>query len=312
MTLVEHVHTIELPSGASSDIQRWRFGPSDGIRASIIAGIRGDTPEGMRVAFDLIRSLREIEERLLGQVDVYPCVNPLAAEQGRKLWPFFEVDLNRTFPGHENGHPPARLAHTLVQSVTGSNCVIEVRGARPAFRECPQALIREGDPESLSLAEAANVKIVWRRTLGPAAPSTFAYQFPHTLVLEGGAGNRLTNSVGKILHDGILNVLGRMGFLEDKDLPFHWATIDRPRVVGDDRVLRIRAESSGLFLPAVDPDEILTEGQIIGRIIHPDTGEVREHIVAPDHAYVMAIREHPVIGVGMMVARLVKIPGEIK
>ena len=117
MAKVSVVETIELPSGGSATINRWRFGRVGGAHLVIVAGIRGDAPEGVRVAFRLISTLKKLESHLLGSVDVYPCVNPLAAEQGQRLWPFFGVDLNRLFPGKANGHPPYRVAHRLVQQI---------------------------------------------------------------------------------------------------------------------------------------------------------------------------------------------------
>ena len=73
------------PSGAQL-IQRHRFGNGDGPTVAFVAGVRGDAPEGIRVAFQLMEALRSLEPDLEGFVDVYPCINPLAAEQGRRLW----------------------------------------------------------------------------------------------------------------------------------------------------------------------------------------------------------------------------------
>jgi uncharacterized protein len=306
---LEKIITITLPSGGDSTIGRWRFGTGDAPRVTIVAGIRGDTPEGMRVAYSLMQTLGELESRLKGTIDIYPCVNPLAAEQGRRFWPFFEVDLNRLFPGKEYGHPPDRVAYRLIQSAQGSDYVWELRGARPSFRETTQALVRSGDDVAAKLAQEANVQVIWRRTLGPAAPSTFAYQFPHAIVLEGGAGNRLTASVGKDLHDGVLNMLCSVGIIPEEHLPIPWAAIERPLIVGDSEVIRIGAESSGLFLPATDLGDSLPVGGLVGHIIAPESGKVLREIVVTQPGMVMAIREHPVVTVGMMVARILS-PGE--
>ena len=74
-----------------------------------------------------------------------------------RLWPFFDVDLNRLFPGRAGGHPPDRVAHALCQDVRGADQVVELRGARAAFREAPQALVRHRDLDAAKLAAHANV-----------------------------------------------------------------------------------------------------------------------------------------------------------
>ena len=280
--------------------------PIDGPekRVAIVAGIRGDAPEGIRVAHQVAAFLQDHEQDLAGVVDIYPCANPLGAHRGARLWPFFDVDLNRLFPGRADGHPPDRVAHALCESVAGADQVIELRGARPAFREAPQALVRSRDTASADLAMSANVAVVWQRTPGPAAPSTFAHQFPGTIVLEGGAGNRLSPGVGRDLTDGVLNMLAAMGVLAESVLPFHWAGLQRPLRVTDANVLRIRASRGGLFLPEGTLWAEIQEGEPLGTVIDPTSGEVLERVSSPAAGRLLAVREQPVVFPGSMVARL--------
>ena len=296
---------VELPSGDVTAVMRRRFGTGAGPRVALVAGIRGDAPEGIRVAHAVMRFLEGYEEKLTGTVDVYPCANPLAAHRSSRLWPFFDVDLNRLFPGRSGGHPPDRVAHALCQDVRGADQVVEVRGARAAFREAPQALVRHRDAEAARRAAHTNVAVVWRRRPGPAASSTFAHQFPGTIVLEGGTGNRLTSGVGQDLSDGVLNLLATLGVVGEADLPFHWAGLRRPVEVDDEQVLRVRAERGGLFLPSGETWTEVSEGDLLGTVVDPVTGEVREEVRTPADAHVLAIRELPVVFPGTMVARVV-------
>lgn len=294
-----------MPTGDVVQIVRRRFGQAPGPRVAVVAGIRGDAPEGIRVAHQVTQVLAKVHEGLRGVVDVYPCVNPLAAHRGVRSWPFFNQDLNRCFPGRPDGHAPDRVAWTLVEDLRGVDQVIELRGAHPAFSEAAQAHVRESEPAAADLARRANVNVVWARRPGTAAPSTFAWQFPNTLVLEGGNGNRLTAEVGRALTEGVLNVLNVLGVLPDEALPFHWAAITRPEVVGDERVLRVRAERGGLFLPLCHPWDEVEAGELLGEVIDPASGEQLEGITAPQSGYVLAVREQPVVLPGSMVARLV-------
>lgn len=297
---------VELPSGDVTAVMRRRFGTGGGPRVAVVAGIRGDAPEGIRVAHAVMRFLEGYESRLQGTIDIYPCANPLAAHRSSRLWPFFDVDLNRLFPGRPGGHPPDLVAHALCEDVRGADQVIELRGARGAFREAPQAHVRLRDADAAKLAAQANVAVVWRRRPGPAAASTFAHQFPGTIVLEGGTGHRLTQGVGEDLSDGVLNILATLGLVGEADLPFHWAGLRRPRLVDDSEVLRVRAERGGLFLPAGGAWKEVAAGEPLGTVVDPVTGELREEVRASANVYVLAIRELPVVFPGTMVARVVK------
>jgi len=303
------VSSVGLPTGDSVGIARRRLAGAGGLRVAVVAGIRGDTPEGVRVAHLVAGALSAAHERLSGTVDVYPCVNPLAAHRGTRQWPFFDQDLNRRFPGRRTGHAPDRVAWELMQDLVGVDHLIEIRGAHPSFSEAPQAHVRVGDARALALARDANVNVIWSREPGPAAPSTLVFQFQGALVLEGGRGNRLTRGVGATLRDGVLNILSKLGVLPDDALPFHWAAINRPLEVGDDRVHRVRAVEGGLFLPDWATWEEIEAGARIGRVVDPLDGATRQEVLAPRAGRLMALREQPVIFPGSMVARVVEVEG---
>jgi predicted deacylase len=299
------VCSVGMPTGERVDVVRRRFSNGTGPRMAIVAGVRGDTPEGIRVAHIVASHLQEHHDKINGTVDIYPCVNPLAAHRGMRRWPFFDQDLNRRFPGREGAHAPDQVAYSLVEDLRGIDQLIEVRGANPAFTEALQAQVRHTDQSAAELARHANVEVVWARTPGPAAPSTLVYQFPSSIVLEGGTGNRLTAGVAESLANGVLNVLNVKGILPDEALPFHWAGVARPRVVADVHVQRVRAEVGGLFLPMVRPWGEVEAEQIVGEVVDPIGGRLLEEIRSPKSGRVLALREQPVVLPGTMVARIV-------
>ena len=302
------LHKIGMPSGDSVDIVRRSFSAGDGPRVAIVAGIRGDAPEGVRVAHTVAQLLLEHHEALQGRVDVFPCVNPLAAHRGIRHWPFFDQDLNRRFPGKPDGHAPDVVAWKLVEDLRGADHVIELRGAHPAFAETAQAHVRSTSVDAAQAAQHANVNIVWVRDPGLAAPSTFAAQFPGTISLEGGTGNRLTPGVGQALAEGVLNLLNVLGVLPDDALPFHWAAVTRPVTVTDEQVHRVRAGRAGLFLPLKAAWDEIDVDEVLGEVIAPATGERLEEVRSAHAGRIAAMREQPVVFPGTMVARIVELP----
>ena len=311
MSQTQPIIEVELPSGDTIAVVRRRFGGArPGPRVVFVAGIRGDAPEGIRIVHRIASVLEEHEANISGTVDLYPCANPLAAHRGARLWPFFDVDLNRLFPGREDGHPPHRVAHALMEDTRGADQVVELRGARAEFSEALQAHVRLRDGQAAERALACNVSVVWARRPGPAAPSTFAHQFHDTIVLEGGTGNRLTPGVGRDLGDGALNLLATLGILPEDALPFHWAGLRRPTVLTDDRIHRIRSDRGGLFLPNGEVWSKVEEGGELGIVVDPVTGDERARILSPIRGRLLAIRELPVVFPGSMVARVVDLPDD--
>lgn len=286
-------------------VHRRRFTGGSGPHVAVVAGVRGDTPEGTRVAHAVARHLSSQHERLSGTVDVYPCVNPLAAHHGARNWPGFDLDLNRRFPGRADGHAPDRVARALLDAVRTADLVIELRGAHPAFREETQAHIRHDQPTALERALRANVRVVWRRSADLEGTGTLAGELPGLICLEGGVGNRLTDGVGLELCDGVLNLLVVLGVLPEDALPFHWAAIQRPLVATDEDVVRVRATRGGLFLPSGRMWAEVEVGTPLGEVVDPIGGETREIVTASVAGRVLAMREQPVVYPGSLVARLV-------
>ncbi len=105
----------------------------------------------------------------------------------------------------------------------------------------------------------------------------------------------------------MLNLLNVTGVLPDDALPFHWAGISRPEIVNDEHVHRIRVDEGGLFLPRQRVWEQVEEGGLLGEVIDPIWGEVRQTVTAPASGRVLALREQPVVLPGSMVARIVEV-----
>ncbi len=299
-TLIE----IELPTGDAVRVCRRRFVGGEGPHVVIVAGVRGDTPEGTRVVHTVGRHLATVVDLLRGTVDLYPCVNPLAAHQGARNWPGFDLDLNRRFPGRADGHAPDQVAAALCEAMQPAAQIIEIRSAQPAFRQCPQARVRADRPTAVELAGRANVRCVWRYGTAPQ-PGSLDSVFPDMIGLEGGTGNRLTDGVGLELADGVLNVLSVLGVLPEDQLPFHWAAIQRPIVVDDSGMIDVRTTRGGFFLPTLAVWAEVAAGDLLGEVIEPISGEVREEVRAPLGGRLCAQREEPVVYPGNLVARIV-------
>ncbi len=295
---------VELPTHNEVEVVRRRFEGSQGPRVALVAGIRGDTPEGVRVLYEVTGMLRQLDQ-LVGSVDIYPCANPLAAHAGLHRWPFFDVDLNRRFPGRFDGHPPDRVAYELVRHISGADVVVELRGAYRAFREMCQAHVHAGNERAGELAGHANVEVVWARSPNTMEPTTFAAQFETVIVLEGGAGNRLSEGVGSELTAGVMNLLATLGMVDEAAVPVHWAALHRPRLVTDQQVLRIRTDHGGVFLPTVEAGSRLEAGALVGSVVDPVRARVIQPVHTPAAGRLLGIREQPSVHPGSLLALLV-------
>ena len=75
----------------------------DEKRVCIVTGTHGDELEGQYVCYELNRILQEHSDCLKGIVEIYPALNPLGVDSISRGIPMFDLDMNRIFPGDENG-----------------------------------------------------------------------------------------------------------------------------------------------------------------------------------------------------------------
>jgi uncharacterized protein len=295
---------LELPTGDEVSLIRRRFHAGPGPHVAVVAGMRGDSPEGVLALHSLVGFIRQAGlER--GTLDFFPCANPVAAYGGSTRWPFFDIDLSRAFPGKPDGHPPDQFAFALLEHLESADLVLELGGPRPPYRELPHARTREDHSSENEIAVHAGLEVVWMRGPGQAPAASFSNQFEKTIRLIGGVGGRRTPGVGEQLAFGVQRILAHLGLCSG---PAEAAAI--PMVATDAQVPSIRAEIGGLFLASVEVGQFVQQGERVGLLMDPLTGAELTEVVSPVHGRLLSIREQPVVYPGSTLARVVAVPAQ--
>ena len=202
--MVQTIAAVGLPIDETLMIQKNRLVPERGIknggkRISIVTGTHGDELEGQYVCYELQRRIRQHKDCLTGTVDIYPALNPLGIDSITRGIPGFDLDMNRLFPGSENGSMPEYIAYKIVNDLKGSAAVIDIHASNIFLEEIPQVRINELSKDTLlPLAKKLNVDYIWIHSSATVLESTLAYSLnvigTPTLVVEMGVGMRITNS----------------------------------------------------------------------------------------------------------------------
>lgn len=306
--MVKTVFSIGLSTGESLIIKKNRLeGTAAGERnkrVAIVSGIHGDELEGQYVCYEVIRRIKEHPEYLCGVAEVYPALNPLGIAVADRMVPRVEMDMNRMFPGNEKGTPMERVTAAIIQDLAGADLCIDVHASNEFVKELPQVRISEEFAEKLlPYARHMNVDMVWTNATATVHESTLAHSLNMlgvpTLVVEMGLGMRVNRNFGNQVVEGIFNLLYEMGIWSQK--PMH---IQYPVLSTDGEVEFIRAECDGVFLPAIEHNHFVREGDKIGEIIHPIEGTVKQRIVSGKDGLVFTLREYPVVNEGALLARI--------
>lgn len=301
--MIQQVVRVPLAVGEDLVIQKRRIG-SSGPRLCVATGTHGDELEGQYVAWRLNRILQENAEHLHGIVDIYPALNPLGISTMTRGMPLYDLDMNRTFPGGQDGAVSERIAAKIIEDMTGADACIDIHASNIFLREIPQVRINVNTAERLvPMAKHLNMNLLWIHAAATVLESTLAYSLnaigTPTLVVEMGIGIRITRSFGEQLLTGILSLMSHLGMW---DLPV--PPVAPPIVSSDGAVSFVNANFPGLFFPSVQHGTMVEHGQELGVIADPLTGGVRETLYSPTSGLLFTLREYPVVYEGSLIARV--------
>ncbi len=273
-------------------------------RICIVTGTHGDELEGQYVCYEVNRIIRENPDCLKGIVGIYPALNPLGVDSISRGVPMFDLDMNRIFPGDENGAVAEHVAARIIKDIAGADLCVDIHASNIFLREIPQARINVNTAEKLlPFARRLNLDFVWVHAAATVLESTLAHSLNSigvpTVVVEMGVGMRITEEFCHQLTDGIFCVMKDMGAWTGPVI-----TPKEPIISQDGEVGFVNAEAPGIFVPCVEHWRNVAQGERIGRILNSLDGQMLQDVRAPIHGMVFTLREYPVVSCGSLIARV--------
>ncbi|MGN0395723.1 MAG: M14 family metallopeptidase [Coprococcus sp.] len=308
--MIEYVSNMALPVGEKFMIRKNRIEPDKLTgkekRISIVTGTHGDELEGQYVCYELIRRINEDKRHLTGIVDVYPALNPLGVDTINRGMPLFDLDMNRIFPGDINGTMAETVAANIINDLKGSDLCIDIHASNIFLKEISQIRINEITKDKLvPMAKWLNVDYIWVHSAATVLESTLAYSLNDigtpTLVVEMGVGMRITKEYGDQLVDGIFVAMKELGIWDGEVI-----TPRKPIISQDGNVHFLNAAVSGIFVAKASHCKELKEGERIGDIVSPLTGQVLQRLYSPCNGLLFTLREFPVVNEGALVGRILE------
>ena len=300
--MIREIIAAQLPVGEKLRIVKNRIegkDPDSG-RIAIVSGIHGDEFEGQYVIYEMVRRLQEHPECLHGSVDLYPALNPLGMDMAVRELPGLHMDMNRIFPGNENGTALEKVAAAIVGDIAGADLCLDIHASNIFVREIPQVRISEEFAERvLPYAQLMNVDMVWTNAAETLAHSLNLLGVP-SFVVEMGVGTRISRHFGNQVTDGIFHLMKHIGMWSGELK----CKIQQPVLSTDGEVEFIRSGSTGVFLPEIEHNHFVKKGDKLGEVIDPLRGEVLEEILAQRSGLVFTLREYPFVREGALLLRI--------
>ena len=306
--MIQEVVSVDLPVHERLVIKKNRLEPENMTgkekRISIVTGTHGDELDGQYICYEIIKKIQMYPEKLKGIVDIYPDVNPLGIDMGSRGIPMFDLDMNRVFPGDNNGAVAEYTAAGLIDDIIGSDFFLDIHSSNIFLKEMPQLRMTEENKDKLlPYAKKLNADFIWIYSSKTVLDATLAYSLNNmgvpTLVAEMGVGHRINNEYCQQLIEGIFNLMTELEVWDDAPV-----NVRNSIVSTEGQVSFISAAGSGIFVSSINSMGTIGMGTHIGDIIEPITGKVIQRIESPTDGIIFSLREHPVVYKGALIARV--------
>jgi predicted deacylase len=238
---------------------------------------------------------------MAGTLRIAPILNPPGYRSHSRYFPDGR-DLNREFPGAEEGNTTQRVAYRIWNElVKGSDYLIDMHSAARGRSNMPQVRANLVDPRSNKLAKSFGVEVLldsrsprgsmrrWANDKGIAA-----------MTYEGGGAITLEHEAVQVAVYGVMNVLRSLHVIPGNP--------SRPRF----RLLAagsiwIRAHEGGLVDLLVHPGSFVEAGETIATILDPQQPDKSEVIEAPERGLLICTATNPFVHAGTPVGHLLPI-----
>lgn len=306
--MIQEVVSVDLPVHERLVIKKNRLEPENMTgkekRISIVTGTHGDELDGQYICYEIIKKIQMYPEKLKGIVDIYPDVNPLGIDMGSRGIPMFDLDMNRVFPGDNNGAVAEYTAAGLIDDIIGSDFCLDIHSSNIFLKEMPQLRMTEENKDKLlPYAKKLNADFIWIYSSKTVLDATLAYSLNNmgvpTLVAEMGVGHRINNEYCQQLIEGIFNLMTELEVWDDAPV-----NVRNSIVSTEGQVSFISAAGSGIFVSSINSMGTIGMGTHIGDIIEPITGKVIQRIESPTDGIIFSLMEHPVVYKGALIARV--------
>lgn len=265
--------------------------------ACIVGSLRGNENQQLYVCAKLVEALQQLEAdgRIAKgkEILVVPSANPSSMNTKKRFWSIDNTDINRMFPGYDQGETTQRIASGLFKSISDFAYGIQLASFYMPGHFMPHArVMRIGDQpdmELLELAKEFGLPYVISHDPRPYDTATLNYNWQvwdtKAFSIYTTSTNEVDKKSAKQAVIAILNFLSKQGLIH-----YHSHDGYLSQVVKSRDIVTVRTSLAGFLDNQVEVGDHVRAGQVLAQVIHSYEGYVMGEIVAPVSGTVLFAR----------------------
>ena len=303
----EEICVVKSPCMEDMVVHGYRFGKGE-QSACILGSVRGNEMQQMYICSQLVRALKELEANGCinagKSIMVIPVVNALGMNVSRRFFGVENMDINRMFPGKEDGNTTDRIAFQIFEKIKGYTYGIQLTSFYMTGEFVPHVRMMETGYQNTSLANLFGLPYVVVRKPTPIDTKTLNYNWQNEMTAAFSVYTNKNDTIdeksARQAVAAVLRFLTRMGIIRYES---HSGYISH--VIMEEDLTDVHVKNGGIFKGLVSPGEDVRYGYLLAEIIDPYEGYVKETITAPTDGIVFFAHTEPLISQGGIAYRLI-------
>lgn len=303
----EEICVVKSPCREDMVVHGYRFGKGE-QSACILGSVRGNEMQQMYICSQLVRALKELEANGCinagKSIMVIPVVNALGMNVSRRFFGVENMDINRMFPGKEDGDTTDRIAFQIFEKIKGYTYGIQLTSFYMTGEFVPHVRMMETGYQNTSLANLFGLPYVVVRKPTPIDTKTLNYNWQNEMTAAFSVYTNKNDTIdeksARQAVAAVLRFLTRMGIIRYES---HSGYISH--VIMEEDLTDVHVKNGGIFKGLMSPGEDVRYGYLLAEIIDPYEGYVKETITAPTDGIVFFAHTEPLISQGGIAYRLI-------
>ena len=310
------IQTIFSMSSAYRDdfrVKAYSFG--HGEKALCIVGsMRGDEMQQQYVASTLVRLLREAEQQ--GRIaegvsiSVIPSANPSSINIEKRFWALDGTDINRMFPGYDQGETTQRIAAAVFDFVKDFRYGIQLASYYLPGHFLPHVRMIHTRFENVEEARRFGMPYVVVSEPKPFDTVLLNYNWQiwdtQAFSLYAGTTEVIDPQAAETSLQAVCRFLAAKGMVH---LPCR-EELPPSSVLSESDMLDIKAPRAGLLMMHCAPGQRVKRGEHLASILHPYEGHEQCRITSPADATVFFLRHKSICFQQTLLFRLIAVQDE--
>lgn len=267
-------------------IKAYTFGHGEKTLA-IVGAMRGDEMQQQYIASRLVSELQQLEKN--GQIaeglsiSVIPSVNPFSMNIERRFWALDNTDINRMFPGYDQGETTQRIAAGVFEFIQDFKYGIQLASYYLPGNFVPHVRVIDTGTgfTDISLGRLFGFPFVSTRKPAPFDTVLLNYNWQiwdtQAFSLYAGTTDTIDPVTAQQAIDGVLRFLSSMGIVNGLDM----GPGMEPQILDEDLCQVVQASHAGILVDVVNAGHTVAKGQVIARIMHPYDGSLVAEVLSP-------------------------------